>query len=293
MKTVTVISGKGGTGKTSLVGSFASLLNSKAVLVDGDVDAANLSLITGARLIENHEFKASRVAAVDHETCSGCNLCRDLCRFEAISENYIVNPVTCEGCAFCAYACPQEAITMQEKVSGQWFVSETAYGLLVHARLGIAEENSGKLVTTVRNKGQELAETHGKEYLLIDGPPGIGCPVIASLAGVDAALIVTEPTVSGIHDLKRILSVCRHFGVTAAVCINRFDLGTTQTALIEDYCRQEDIIMAGKIPFDRAFVEAMVQGVPVIEYRIGLLSEEISNIWDNLSSITELKHENK
>ncbi len=288
MKTITVISGKGGTGKTSLVGSFASLLNGKAVLVDGDVDAANLSLITGARLIENHEFLASRVAAVDHETCSDCNLCRDLCRFEAISENYIVNPVACEGCAFCAYACPQEAITMQEKVSGQWFISETAYGILVHACLGIAEENSGKLVTTVRNKGQELAEAHGKEYLLIDGPPGIGCPVIASLAGVDAALIVTEPTVSGIHDLKRILSVCRHFRVPAAVCINRFDLGPTQSALIENYCRQEEIIMAGKIPFDRAFVEAMVSGLPVTKYTNGLISDQVTAVWDNFSAIPEL-----
>ncbi len=285
LKKLTVISGKGGTGKTSLAGSFAALISQKVVIVDADVDAANLSLITGTELLEKHEFRASKVAVVDPEKCAGCGLCRDLCRFEAVSENFFVNPVDCEGCALCAYACPQEAISMEEKVSGQWFVSQTPYGNLVHARLGIAEENSGKLVTTVRNRGQELAETGGKEYLLIDGPPGIGCPVIASLAGVDAALIVIEPTLSGIHDLERVLSVCSYFGITAAVCINRYDMGMTQSALIEDYCRQEDIVMAGKIPFDRAFVEAMVQGLPVIEYTNGLLCRKISSLWDKFTAI--------
>lgn len=285
MKKLAIISGKGGTGKTSLVGSFAVLAVKNAVLVDGDVDAANLSLITRPTLVEKYDFRASKVASIDPEKCESCGLCRELCRFEAISADYLVDPVSCEGCAFCFYACPHDAVVMEEKLSGQWFVSETPYGPLVHARLGIAEENSGKLVTTIRNKGQELAGVKGKEFLIIDGPPGIGCPVIASLSGVDAALAVTEPTVSGIHDLERVLAVCDHFGVPAAVCINRYDLGEAQSAIIEEYCRNKNIIMAGKIPFDKIFVEAMIQGVPVVEYKGGLISRKIAAVWEKFSAV--------
>lgn len=281
MKTVTVISGKGGTGKTSLMASFASLLATRSVLVDGDVDAANLSLITGADMLESHDFTASKVAVTDLEKCNSCGLCLELCRFEAIADDYKIDPVACEGCAFCAFACPQGAIEMRDKVSGCWFVSRTPYGTLVHARLGIAEENSGKLVTIVRNKGKELAKSSDKEYLLIDGPPGIGCPVIAALSGVDAALVVAEPTVSGIHDLERVLLVCRHFGVRASVCINRYDLGEEQSKQIENYCSNQGLVMAGKIRFDRAFVEAMVRGMPVTEYTNGSITDEIGAVWDN------------
>ncbi len=285
MKKLTIISGKGGTGKTSLVGCFAVLADQKAVLVDGDVDAANLCLITNPTLVEEYEFRASKVAVVDQDGCENCGLCRELCRFTAIAEDYIVDPVSCEGCGFCFYICPHDAVRMEDRLSGRWFISKTPYGPLVHARLGLAEENSGKLVTTIRNKGQELAAVDQKEYLIIDGPPGIGCPVIASLSGVDAALIVTEPTVSGIHDLERILAVCRHFGVIAAVCISRYDLGGTQSAVIEKYCQKEEIAIAGKIPFDRLFVEAMVHGMPVVEYRNGVLSHRIREVWDFFSSI--------
>ena len=283
MKKLTIISGKGGTGKTSLVGSFAALSWPECIIVDGDVDAANLSLITGPTLLTQHDFRASRTAVIDLEKCGNCGICRDLCRFEAINEKYFVDPIACEGCDFCFYACPQDAVVMEERLSGQWFVSETPYGTLVHARLGIAEENSGKLVTTIRNKGQELAEAGGKEYLIIDGPPGIGCPVIASLSGVDAALVVTEPTVAGIHDLERVLAVCRHFGVLPAVCINRFDLGEAQSEIIEEYCRKENIVIAGKIPFDKVFVEAMVHGLPVVEYTKGPVVQKIEEIWENFS----------
>lgn len=285
MKKMTIISGKGGTGKTSLVGSFAALSDHKAVSVDGDVDAANLSLIMKPTLIEEFEFRASKVAVIDPEKCISCDLCRELCRFEAISERYAVDSISCEGCGFCYYACPHEAIAMEERLSGKWFVSTTPYGTLVHARLGIAEENSGKLVTTIRNKGQELAGLNKKELLLIDGPPGIGCPVIASLSGVDAALVVTEPTVSGIHDMERVITVCRHFGVSAAVCINRYDLGEEQSETIEDYCKKRNIMMVGKIPFDRVFVKAMVEGVPVVEYADGLPSRKIMAVWENFLAI--------
>ncbi len=283
MKKITVISGKGGTGKTSLVGCFASLAGEKAVLVDGDVDAANLSLITKPARLEEHEFWASKVADINLDSCEDCGLCLELCRFDAISGDYIIDPVACEGCGFCYHACPYDAIRMNEKLSGSWFVSQTPYGSLVHARLGIAEENSGKLVTTIRNKGEEVAELKNKDYLIIDGPPGIGCPVIAALSGVEAALIVTEPTVSGIHDLERILAVCRHFGVEASVCINRFDLEEEQSKIIEEYCQRENVPLAGKIPFDHAFVRAMIEGVPVVDYIDGVLAEKINEVWNTLN----------
>lgn len=283
MKKLAVVSGKGGTGKTSLVGSFAVLARDRAVFVDGDVDAANLSLVSNHTLRESHDFYASQIATIDEDQCLQCDLCRELCRFGAISEKYIVSPIACEGCGFCFYACPHEAVYMKDRLSGQWFVSETPYGTLVHARLGIAEENSGKLVTTIRNKGEELAGYGTKDYLLIDGPPGIGCPVIASLSGVDRALIVTEPTVSGIHDLDRIISVCKHFEVPTAVCINRYDVAEEQTAAIEDYCLDRKIPIAGKIPFDRIFVDAMLNRIPVVEYGDGLVAELINNVWQEFS----------
>lgn len=279
MKKLTIISGKGGTGKTSLAASFAALTGSDAVFVDGDVDAANLSLIMKPVLVERHEFSASRVAAIDPEKCENCNLCHELCRFDAITPDFTIDPISCEGCAFCFHACPHDAIVMEERVSGEWFVSETPYGKLVHAQLGIAEENSGKLVTIVRNRGRELAEIGNCEFLIIDGPPGIGCPVIASLSGVDAALIVTEPTVSGIHDMKRALALCRHFSVPAAVCINRFDLEKEQTASIEKYCRDEEVSLVGKVPFDRSFVEAIIKGLPVIEYAEEALKATLTRVW--------------
>ena len=285
MKKITVISGKGGTGKTSLVGCFASLAGDKAVLVDGDVDAANLSLITRPELLEEHEFWASKVAEINLEACDDCGLCLELCRFDAISGGNAVDPVACEGCGFCYHTCPYGAITMNDRLSGKWFVSQTPYGSLVHARLGIAEENSGKLVTTIRYKGEELAESEKKDYLIIDGPPGIGCPVIAALSGVDAALIVTEPTVSGIHDLERVLAVCRHFGVEASVCINRHDLGEEQSRTIEEYCLRENVPLAGKIPFDQAFVRSMIEGVPVVDYVDGMLEEKINEVWNTMNCL--------
>jgi len=282
LKKITVISGKGGTGKTSLVASFAVLAGQKAVLVDGDVDAANLSLITGAEPLEEHDFTASKIAVIDPEKCEKCELCRELCRFEAVTDDFTIDHVACEGCGLCAYACPRQAVEMVEKVSGCWFVSQTPYGKLIHARLGIAEENSGKLVTIVRNKGEEVAEAESRDILLIDGPPGIGCPVIASLTGVDVALVVAEPTMSGIHDLERIIAVCRHFAVNAAVCINRFDLNETMAGRIEQYCLKSGVPLAGKIPYDKIFVEAVVNGIPAVEYNGAAIKRRIEKIWNHI-----------
>ncbi|MGZ8937358.1 MAG: ATP-binding protein, partial [Halobacteriota archaeon] len=222
MKTLTIISGKGGTGKTSIVGSFASLATN-AVFADCDVDAADLSLIMDARIKTVSEFKGSQKARIDVAKCIQCGDCEDICRFNAI-QNCKVDSFLCEGCRVCSLVCPQGAIRMDDVCSGQLFVSDTPYGPLVHARLEPGEENSGKLVTLVRQTAEQIARDEGFEYIIVDGPPGIGCPVIASLTGATASLIVTEPTLSAISDLKRVLSVCNHFKVPPFVCVNRCDL---------------------------------------------------------------------
>jgi len=263
MKEVVILSGKGGTGKTSIVGSFAALSRGK-VLADCDVDAADLHLLLKPVIQQNNEFWSGQVAVIDEEKCTQCGLCQDVCRFDAI-DNFKVIPASCEGCGFCYHICPVEAITMQERLSGRWFVSDTKYGPLVHAKLGIAQENSGKLVALVRQEAGKIAEKQGFDYVISDGPPGIGCPVISALSGANLALLVTEPTLSGIHDLERVLGVCHHFGITALVCIS--------------YCDNQGVKVAGKIAFDNVVTEALVQGLPVVEYSQGKVAREIEKIW--------------
>jgi MinD superfamily P-loop ATPase len=281
MKEVVVLSGKGGTGKTSLVGSFAALAQSK-VLADCDVDAADLHLLLNPKAQEENEFWSGQVAVIDGEKCTECGLCQELCYFNAISD-FKVDPVSCEGCGFCYHACPDKAITMTECLSGHWFVSQTRYGPLVHARLGIAEENSGKLVAVVRQNARSIAEKENHEYIITDGPPGIGCPVISSLSGTDLALLVTEPTLSGIHDLERVLGVCRHFRVPALVCVNKYDINEDNTRRIEQYCTGQGVDMVSKIPVDNAVTEAMVKGIPVVEYSRNGLSQEIERLWSTIT----------
>ncbi len=281
MREIVVLSGKGGTGKTSIVGSLAALAKGK-VLADCDVDAADLHLLLSPKVKQENEFWSGQVAQIDEAKCTECGLCQELCRFDAIKD-YKVNPIDCEGCGFCSQVCPEEAITMRENMSGHWFVSDTKYGPLVHARLGIAQENSGKLVAQVRQQARRIAEEKGLDYIISDGPPGIGCPVISSLSGASLALMVTEPTLSGIHDLERVLGVCRHFGVPGMVCINKYDLNEENTRHIEDYCQSQGIKVAAKIPFDNAVTEAIVRGVPVVEYADGAVSREIEGLWDVIS----------
>jgi MinD superfamily P-loop ATPase len=283
MEEILVLSGKGGTGKTSIVGSLAALAKSK-VLADCDVDAADLHLLLSPSVKQETEFWSGQVANIDRERCTECFLCQDLCRFNAIKD-FTVNPISCEGCGFCSHICPVEAITMEENMAGHWFISDTRYGPLVHARLGIAQENSGKLVAQVRQQARKIAEEQGLDYTISDGPPGIGCPVISSLSGVDLALLVTEPTLSGIHDLERVVGVCRHFGVPAVVCINKYDINEENTRRIEDYCRGGDIQVASRIPFDNAVTEALVRGVPVVEYDNGRVSREMGKLWHNIAGM--------
>lgn len=283
MKELVVLSGKGGTGKTSIVGSFAALAKHK-VLVDCDVDAADLHLLLQPIMREKHEFWSGQTAFIDKQVCTECGLCQDLCRFAAI-ENFKVDLVSCEGCGFCYHICPEEAVIMQENLSGSWFISDTNYGSLVHARLGIAQENSGKLVALVRKQAREIAEREGVGYIISDGPPGIGCPVISSLSGANLALLVTEPTLSGIHDLERILGVCQHFGANALVCINKYDINEDNSRRIESYCSSQGVEVASRIPFDNAVTEAMVQGLPVVEYSNNQVSRQIERLWQDISSI--------
>ena len=281
MKEVVVLSGKGGTGKTSIVGSFAALAQSK-VLADCDVDAADLHLLLSPSVEKENEFWSGQVAFISKEKCTECGLCQELCRFNAI-EDFTVDPIPCEGCGLCYQVCPAEAVIMKESLSGQWFVSDTRYGPLVHARLGIAQENSGKLVALVRQEARQIAERDRLTYIISDGPPGIGCPVISSLSGASLALLVTEPTISGIHDLERVIGVCRHFGVPALVCINKYDLNEDNTRRIENYCFDLTIPVAAKIPFDNAVTMAIVHGVPVVEYSQGNVSRAIESLWEYIT----------
>jgi len=281
MKEVVVLSGKGGTGKTSIVGSFAAIAKSK-VLADCDVDAADLHLLLQPTIRDEHEFWSGQVAVIDEEKCTRCGLCQELCRFKAI-EDFRVDTVSCEGCGFCANICPAEAITMTENLAGQWSISDTRYGPLVHARLGIAQENSGKLVATVRQQAREMTKKLELDYIITDGPPGIGCPVISSLSGADLALLVTEPTLSGIHDLERVLGVCHHFGVQALVCINKYDINEDNTHQIEGYCLSQGVEVANRIPFDNVVTEAIARGLPVVEYVRNGVSHQIEALWEIVS----------
>jgi MinD superfamily P-loop ATPase len=280
MKEIVVLSGKGGTGKTSIVGSLAALAAGK-VLADCDVDAADLHLLLKPSVKQDSEFWSGQVADIDPDRCTQCGLCQDLCRFNAIKV-FKVDNVSCEGCGFCSHICPAEAITMRENLAGHLFVSETMYGPLVHARLGIAQENSGKLVAQVRQRASQIAQEQNLDYIISDGPPGTGCPVISSLSGASLALLVTEPTLSGMHDLERVLDVCRHFGVPAMACINKYNINEENTQEIERYCSTGGIAVAAKIPFDNIVTEALVRGVPVVEYSDGNVSLELRRLWDSV-----------
>lgn len=284
MKELVVISGKGGTGKTSIMAAFASLAENK-VLCDADVDAADLHLITDPEILERHDFEAGHTAVIDPDKCSECGTCRDLCRWDAISKAFKVDPIRCEGCGVCVYFCPEEAIDFPLKTCGEWYISETRFGPMVHARLGIAEENSGKLVTIVRRKGKELAEEKGLHLILVDGAPGVGCPVIASIGGVTAVLIVTEPTVSGKHDMERVVQLASFFKVPAMVCVNKYDLNLNMTIDIEAFAKEQGLTSLGRIPFDPVFTRAMVQGQSLFEYNTGSeAGSAVRALWENLGN---------
>lgn len=281
MKQIVIISGKGGTGKTVLTASLAVLSQNK-VMADCDVDAADLHLLLKPEIRERHEFRSGVTAKINNDLCEECGECVNVCRFNAISEDFHVDPISCEGCTICSLVCPAEAITMEENVSGEWFLSETKYGSMVHARLGIAEENSGKLVSLVRQEAKRIADEVHKDYVIIDGPPGIGCPVIASLANVDLALIVTEPTLSGIHDMERITSVSKHFNVPTKVVINKYDLNVKNSEKIKSICDGQDIEVLARLPFSQKVSKSIVAGIPLVEFCNDEIVRDIAHLWDKI-----------
>lgn len=264
VRQLTVISGKGGTGKTVVSASFA-VLAGDCVLADCDVDAADLHLLFQPEVLERHEFSGGSIAARDAGVCTGCGKCREVCRFGAVSDEFEIDPVACEGCGFCARACPAEAIAMEPAVNGEWYVSRTRCGMMVHARLGPAEENSGKLVTAVRKRAAALAAERGAWCVIADGPPGIGCPVIAAITGADFVLVVAEPSLSGIHDLKRVTGVAERFGIPVGCLINRFDINLENVRELEGWCREQGVKLVGRVPYDEAVTRAMVAGRTVVE----------------------------
>jgi MinD superfamily P-loop ATPase len=279
MKQLTILSGKGGTGKTTITASLAVLARN-AILADCDVDAPDLHMLLHPEVIKTQEFKGSKLAVIDKTKCDNCGFCREKCRFDAITETIEVDPIACEGCGVCAAICPADAITMTERVSGYAYMSKTKYGFMAHALLSPGETNSGKLVTLVRQNARILSEKENSDLIIIDGPPGIGCPVIASVTGVDVGLVVTEPTMSGIHDLQRALQLLEHFSVTPLVCVNMYDINKDNTEKILRFCKENSIEVVGRIPFNPKVTEAMVNGKTIIEYSPESdVAKEIEDIW--------------
>ncbi len=282
MNQITIVSGKGGTGKTSITSAFASIAKNK-ILVDCDVDAADLFLTTQPTILNSHAYDGGKIAVIDPEVCTNCGICEDLCRFDAIhmiDGQTTISEFSCDGCRLCEIACPVDAIKMEENMDSRWFESETRFGPMVHAKLGIGEDNSGKLVTKIRDFATQKAKDLKLETILIDGPPGIGCPVISTLTGVDVAVMVTEPTLSGMHDLHRLIKLAKGFKLKSFVLINKYDLNIEVSKKIEGLCRSENIEVLAKIPFNRDFVDAMVNQQTVIEYKpTSSLSKMLEKVW--------------
>jgi len=292
VKELVVISGKGGTGKTSIVAAFANLAKN-AVFADCDVDAADLHLVLEPKIQQTSDFSGGKQASIIAEKCIGCGKCKEVCRFDAINldgpandtvgKTFTVDPISCEGCKVCVEFCPVDAIEFEDSINGQWFISDTRFGPMVHARLGIAEENSGKLVSLIRKESKRIAEEQKSELIIVDGSPGIGCPVIASITGATLVLIITEPTLSGKHDLERVAELAAGFRIPVLVAINKFDLNSDMAEQIEEDALQRKIKVVGKIRYDKAFTKAQIMKCSVIEYTSGAVSEDVKALWRNVT----------
>ena len=283
-----VLSGKGGTGKTSVTASLA-VLATLPVLADCDVDASNLPLVLNPRVRRRETFTGGLRARIKSGHCVACGKCEELCRFDAIlfdgpgngrvPRTFRVDSFACEGCGVCEHFCAEHAIELLPTDGGEWFVSDTRFGPLVHARLRPGQGNSGKLVTLVREQARQIATAVGRRLILIDGPPGIGCPVMASLTGATRILAVTEPTPSGKHDLERVLALGRHFGIPAWVCVNKHDLNPSMTAQMEDRAMDLGATVVGRIPYDPGVTAAQRQGRPLVEHNDGPAAKAIAEVW--------------
>jgi len=283
LRQLTVVSGKGGTGKTTALASFAALAENKMV-ADADVDAANLHLVLEPTTIESGDFYGAQIAVRDSSLCRRCGECERRCRFDAITTEQ-VNELACEGCGICVLACPHEALRLESISCGKWFISDTPYGPMAHAKLLPAAESSGRLVTIVRQKAEDVALARGLPLILIDGSPGIGCTAVAALADVDLALIVTEPSLSGIHDMERVAELIAHFGIPAAVLINKADINKENTERIRAYCAQQGLNIVGELPYDETVSEALAQQVPLVEYQDGPVARGLRAAWAHLEQV--------
>ncbi|MCG8615527.1 MAG: ATP-binding protein [Desulfobacterales bacterium] len=292
MKELVILSGKGGTGKTSLTAAFAGLAQNM-MLCDADVDAADLHLVMAPEIRETHDFVGGHEAVINPEKCTACCQCLEVCRFNAVTETEngcIIDNLDCEGCGVCVDLCPEHAIDFPRKTCGQWFTSTTRFGTMIHARLGIAEENSGRLVALVREEARKRMTSEHQDLLITDGPPGIGCPVIAAMGQATAVLIVVEPTVSGIHDMERVADLAAHFKLPAMVCINKYDLNPDQAQAIETIVRERNLELVGTIPFDPAFTRAMIQGKSLIEAGEDLpAAHAVKAVWEKVSASAAMK----
>jgi len=289
VKEIVVISGKGGTGKTSITASFAYLGGREIVVADCDVDAADLHLLMLPDFAKSEEFYSGVIAKIDQDVCTKCGKCAEVCRFDAIpviDGQYVVQPLDCEGCGYCARVCPADAITMESQNVGNWYMSTTKVGSsMVHARLGIGAENSGKLVAKVKNEAKIIAEKQGEKYVLVDGSPGIGCPVVSSLSGANFVVLVTEPTVSGIHDLKRVYELVKKFGIKTGCIINKADLNNVVEKEILQFLSENDINHIASLPYDETFTKAMTKGKTIMEYGGGSIPRIIEESWDKIKEL--------
>ena len=290
MKEIVIISGKGGTGKTSIAASFVYLGGSDVVVADCDVDAADMFLLLQPDFAKTEDFFSGKIANINQDKCIICGNCNNICRFNAIpliNEQYIVNSLNCEGCGYCARICESGAITMEEQNIGKWYISSTRAGnTMVHARLGIGAENSGKLVAKVKNEAKQFAKNNNKDIVIVDGSPGIGCPVISSLSGADFVILVAEPTVSGIHDLKRVNKLVNKFNIRTGCIINKYDLNTKISQKITDYLKNENIIQISCLPYNDIFSEAMTNGQTVVEFnRNNNINELLLTSWNKIKEL--------
>jgi MinD superfamily P-loop ATPase len=291
MREITILSGKGGAGKTSVAAALASLAEN-TVFCDNDVDAADLHLIFNPKILETHKFDSGSKAEINPEICNNCGLCEEYCRFDAIHQNSNnfpeINVFQCEGCRLCERICPVQAITVHQNFNNEWFVSETRFGPLVHAKMGPGEENSGKLVSEIRQKAREIASVQKANFVINDGPPGIGCSAIASVTGTDAVLLIIEPTISGLHDAKRLVQLVENFKIPLFAVINKFDINRGFTQTVENYLNEKSIPLIGKIPFTTAMVESMIAEQTIIEFDPeSKISSIFTGIWKDLLETVE------
>ncbi|MCO5266509.1 MAG: ATP-binding protein [Lentimicrobium sp.] len=289
MKEIVVISGKGGTGKTSITASFAVLAGTSVVVADCDVDAADMHLLMQPRVDVTEDFYSGQIANINQSQCTRCGKCINICRFDAISlrnKQYIIDPLSCEGCGYCARICPTKAIVNRERLAGQWYISNIKTGsLMVHAKLGIGADNSGKLVAKVKDEAKEIALEERREIVLIDGPPGVGCPVLSSLSGANFVVLVTEPTVSGLHDLKRVYDLVKKFRIKAGCIINKADVNPAKTAEIKQFLTRENIAHISDLPYDENFTKAMTQGKTIVEFDNGQLKNTLTDSWNKIKQL--------